>query len=82
LEDRSRAPRKRREREITPLQEKRIVELKKANIRYGKLKISTLYEQAYGERISSWKIQKTIEKYHSTITQLNRLGSTERGSVQ
>jgi transposase InsO family protein len=63
LEDRSRAPRKRREREITPLQEKRIVELKEANIRYGKLKISTLYEQAYGERISSWKIQKTIEKY-------------------
>lgn len=63
LEDHSRAPLKRRKREITPLQEQRIVELKRAHIRYGKAKIVALYGAAYHETVSQWKVQKTIEKY-------------------
>ena len=63
LETRSRAPKKRREREITPLQEERIVELRKRFLRYGKIKLALRYEMIYGEKISSWKAQKVIEKY-------------------
>ena len=64
LEDQSKAPIHVRQREIAPLQEMRIVQLRKSRIRYGKMKLSKLYEREYQESISSWKIQKVIEKYH------------------
>jgi len=41
----------------------RIVSLRKQHIRYGKEKLTRIYEQIYLEKISAWKIQKTIEKY-------------------
>jgi len=63
LEDKSKAPTRRRQREITPLQEQRVVALRKQYIRYGKQKLAVLYKQIYGQGISSWKIQKTIEKH-------------------
>lgn len=63
LEDRPRIPHRRRVRELTPLQEQRIIVLKRAHIRYGKEKISRLYAAAYGEPISAWKVQKVIERY-------------------
>lgn len=72
LENRSRAPLHVRQREITPEQEYRIIQLRKKRIRYGKMKLAKLYEQAYDETISSWKIQKVIEKknlyYHPQKT--------------
>ena len=64
LEDESKAPLHRRERMIITEQEDRIRVLRKKYIRYGKEKLKVLYEKLYGERISSWKIQKTIEKYN------------------
>jgi transposase InsO family protein len=63
LEDKDKAPKKKRQREITLLQETRIVALRKQYIRYGKEKIAIRYSQLYQEEISSWKIQKVIEKY-------------------
>jgi transposase InsO family protein len=63
LESRSRAPYNRRQREITFQQELKIRALRKKYIRYGKEKLKILYEREYKEKISSWKIQKTIEKY-------------------
>jgi len=63
LQDKSKAPHKTRQREITQLQEKRIIKLRKKWIRYGKIKLAIKYQQEYNEEISSWKIQKTIEKY-------------------
>jgi len=63
LEDKERVPIKRRQREITPEQEMRIVALCKEYIRYGKEKLALIYQQLYQEKISSWKIQKIIEKY-------------------
>ena len=63
LETQSRAPRRRRQREITPLQEERVVALRKRFLRYGKIKLALRYEMIYGETISSWQIQKVIEKY-------------------
>jgi transposase InsO family protein len=63
LESRDKAPIKKRQREISSEQEMRIVDLRKQYLRYGKEKISRLYESTYKEHISCWKIQKTIEKY-------------------
>lgn len=63
LEDQDKAPIHRRQREISSVQEQRIISLRKQYLRYGKEKLSILYQQIYREPISSWKIQKTIEKY-------------------
>jgi len=63
LEDKSRAPNRVRQREITPIEEQRIVALRKQYIRYGKMKLVEKYRVKHNETISSWKIQKVIEKY-------------------
>ena len=63
LEDRSKAPRQKRKRAITPEQESRIVVLRKQHIRWGKMKLVRRYKEVYGETVSSWKIQYTIQKY-------------------
>ena len=62
LQDRSKAPHHVRQREITPLEEERIVKLRREHIRWGKMKLKKLYEREHDEEISSWKIQKVIEK--------------------
>ncbi len=63
LEERNRAPQRKRQREISPEQEMRIVNLRKQYLRYGKEKLAFIYQRVYQEKISSWKIQKVIEKY-------------------
>jgi len=72
LEDKSRAPLRVRQREITNIQEDRIVKLRKERIRYGKMKLEKIYKDTYQENISSWKIQKVIENkklyYHPIKT--------------
>ena len=64
LEERSRAPVKRRVREYTPLQYERVVRLRRAHIRYGKMKLLVLYREAYpdDEAMTSWKIQCIIQR--------------------
>lgn len=62
LQDRSRAPRHVRQREITPQEKINIIKLRKKYIRYGKMKLVRKYRQEYGQTISSWKIQKVIEE--------------------
>ena len=64
LEDLSRAPVRRRTRELSLEQEDRIRALRKKYIRYGKEKLSVLYEKIYKEKMSPWHIQKVIEKYN------------------
>jgi hypothetical protein len=72
LEDKSKAPLRVRQREITNIQEDRIVKLRKERIRYGKMKLEKIYKDTYKENISSWKIQKVIENkklyYHPVKT--------------
>jgi transposase InsO family protein len=63
LEDRSRAPIRRRQRDIKPGQEARIIQLRKQHIRYSKFKLALIYQQLYQESISSWKVQKVIQKH-------------------
>jgi putative transposase len=63
LEEKSRAPKKTRTWEVSRREEFRILRLRRAHIRWGKMKLRILYEQAYGSPISSWKIQRVIEKH-------------------
>ena len=63
LEERSRVPVRKRLRTITAQEEVRIVDLRRIFLRYGKEKLARVYFERYGEPMSSWKVQKTIEKY-------------------
>jgi transposase InsO family protein len=45
------------------MEEERVVTLRRKHIRWGKMKIARLYQNQYGQKISSWKIQYTIQKY-------------------
>ena len=63
LEDQSRAPKRTRDKEITRIEESRIIALRKDHMVWGKMKLQRLYWNTYGEKISSWKIQYTIARY-------------------
>ena len=63
LEERSKRPRHTRNWEVSRMQEFRILALRKQHIRYGKEKLKILYQEQHGEPISSWKIQRVIEKH-------------------
>jgi transposase InsO family protein len=64
LEENSRAPHKTRQRDISPLQRQRIMQLREAHLRWGKMKLQRRYVLKYGSVVSSWKIQKVIEEKH------------------
>ena len=63
LENQSRAPKHRRQKEYTPNQYLKIVGLRKEHIRYGKFKLLVLYRQGYpdDQTISAWKVQSIIQ---------------------
>jgi transposase InsO family protein len=63
LEDESRAPVRRRQRQYTALHYERIVQLRRQHIRYGKMKLLALYRDRYPQdwQISAWKIQCIIK---------------------
>lgn len=62
LEEHSKAPLTVRQRDISPWEEGRIIKLRLAHIRWGKMKLQRLYIREHSEYISSWKIQKVIEQ--------------------
>jgi len=63
LEERSRAPIKTRQREYKPWQYERIVKLRRARIRYGKMKLLKIYQDEYSDdaSLTSWNIQCIIK---------------------
>ena len=56
LEDKSKAPKRVRQREITSIQLGRIINLRKKHIRWGKEKLAVIYKEIYQEEISAWKV--------------------------
>ena len=64
LEDQSKAPKKVRQKQITSQEESRIVKLRREHMVWGKMKLRRLYLNTHKERISSWKIQYTIQIHH------------------
>lgn len=63
LEEYSRRPKRVRQWQVTREEESRIKVLRKQYIRYGKEKLKIIYERTYRVTISSWKIQRVIEKH-------------------
>ncbi len=64
LEAQPRAPKKRRTWQVTPLEQERIIGLRKRYPKYGKAKLKVLYQQAYQTSISTWKIERVIRRFH------------------
>jgi transposase InsO family protein len=63
LADQSKAPRHKRNWEVTLTQEERIRRLRNRYPYYGKKKLKVLYEKGYSEGISTWKIERVIRRY-------------------
>ena len=63
LESHSRCPNQVRTWMVTREEERRILSLRTRHIRYGKMKLAVIYQTTYGEAISSWKIQRVIQKH-------------------
>lgn len=63
IEDQDKAPIRKRQREITPEQRTKIIQLRKKYIRYSKIKLAKIYQREHNEYISSWKVQKVIEQF-------------------
>lgn len=63
LEEKSRRPSRTRRWEVSRIEEFHILRLRRAHIRYGKMKLQKLYEDEYRTPVSSWKIQRVIEKH-------------------
>jgi len=64
LEEKSRAPIKRREWEVTGEEEERIISLRKSHIKWGKKKLERLYFKTYQEYISTWKIERVVRRWN------------------
>lgn len=64
LETRSRKPYNIREGKEYIEKEKRVIKIRQENIMQGKMKIKQLYKDTYGEEISSYYIQKIIDRYN------------------
>ena len=64
LEEYSRRPKNTRQWMVSRSQKFRILELRRKYIRYGKEKLKRIYEDLHNEQVSSWKIQRVIEKYN------------------
>ena len=75
LEDRSHRPLNLRKSTLTSEEELRIIALRKNHIFYSKMKIAYLYREKYGVPISSWKVQKVIEKYEMYVN-IKKTGQT------
>lgn len=63
LEDKSSKPINPRRWTPDPLVLKRMILLRKEFIHWSKVKLSVVYEQRYGEKISSWQFQRVIEEF-------------------
>src|SRR3989344_5360544 len=63
LEEQSRRPKRLRQWQVTREEETRVKALRKRYIRYGKEKLKVIYQREYRQSISSWKIQRVIEKH-------------------
>lgn len=79
LEERSRAPLQKRQRTITSLEEDRIRGLReKTKCKRGKKKLQRNYWNKYHEKISTDKIQQTIDKFHLYPSRVDRQAQIRR----
>lgn len=63
LEEKSKSPNQKRSWEVTFEEERRVINLRKKYLHYGKKKIKILYLKTYQESISTWKIERVVRKW-------------------
>ena len=63
LETHSRAPKKKRGRQVVSSKDARVIALRKRYPYWGKMKLQRVYEREHKEPITSWYIQRVIETY-------------------
>jgi transposase InsO family protein/transposase-like protein len=63
LEEQSKAPKTKRDWMVSLNEEKRIINLRKQNMEFGKKKLKRIYLREYSENISTWKIERVIRKH-------------------
>jgi transposase InsO family protein len=64
LEEISRRPHRVRQWTVTQTEEQRVITLRMKHLCYGKEKLQILYRKQYRAEISTWKIERVIEKHH------------------
>ena len=64
LEDRSSKPKNTRRWQPKPKVLVRMIKLRKQYIHWSKTKLATVYENEYGEKISSWQFQRVIVEFN------------------
>ena len=62
LEEQSRRPNKVRDWMVTQEEERRIAQLRKNNMEFGKKKLQVLYQREHQEYVSTWKIERVIQR--------------------
>ena len=80
LETKSKAPKKRRGRECTPLKDQRVIDLRKKYPYWGKMKLKVVYEREHGEEITSWYIQRVIEHYNLYFKKRKKKPKTKKNA--
>ena len=63
LEERSRRPHRTRTWTVTPAEEQRVIDLRVKHLKYGKKKLKRLYQIAYGEIITTWKVERVVRHH-------------------
>ncbi len=88
LNNQSTAPKRRRQRQITPTEEQQAIKLRKEHIHWGKMKLSKVYLDEYQAKLSSWQFQGVIKRYHlylrpakNTRIQAKRLKSAKKKRI-
>jgi len=78
LEEQSRRPNKVRSWMVTQEEERRIIQLRKKNMEFGKKKLQVLYQREYQEHISTWKIERVIRSRKLYPDPVKRIHSIRR----
>jgi transposase len=63
LEEKSRRPKNLRHWEVTSIEECRIMKLRKKHMHWGKKKIAKLYLDEHKQKVSSWKVERVIQRH-------------------
>jgi transposase len=64
LEDNKSSPKRTRRWNPNPIVLSRMIKLRKKYIHWSKLKLKVVYENIYGEKVSSWQFQRVIKKFN------------------
>jgi len=80
LEDNKSTPGKTRRWNPDPLVLSRMIKLRKQYVHWSKLKLSVVYENRYGEKISSWQFQRVIKEFSLYPSKTNKRSYKNNGA--